>query len=527
MSDGQRAERSEPQPEKFALRPAHRLNGQIPHQLSLLESIFRSITDGVIVADTKGNFVFSNDAAEHILGRPVIAVPQSEWSTTYGCYLPDQTTLYPPEDLPLARSLRGERVDEVELFMRNADDGPGKWITVSSSPLFDEQQLLLGGVVIFRDITRRRRALEIVRRLSKAVERTADCVFITDARGRIQYVNPAFEQVTGYSRKEALGQTPRILKSGAHDADYYRKLWETVLAGEVHTGTVINRKKNGERFDAEQTITPIKDSSGNLTHFVSVVRDVTEIKKAEQRGVAMRLAREVQQRLYPSRPPGVAGFDIAGAAYPADETCGDYFDFIPMWGDSLGIAVGDVSGHGFSSALIMAETRAYLRSVLRTTPDLCSTLDQLNSFLCADTADGRFVTLQLVCLVPRRRWFSYASAGHTRGYVIDGSGAVKHVLDSTARPLGLFPEYGCQARQRLKMDPGDTLFLMTDGVTEVEDEEENLFGDERAIEVVANCRELPAQRIVERLREAAAGFAVEGPQLDDITIVVCKCETSS
>jgi PAS domain S-box-containing protein len=117
---------------------------------------------------------------------------------------------------------------------------------------------------------------------SRAVEQAGDIIYITDQEGVIEYVNPAFEGVTGYSKKEALGQTPRLLQSGMMPQDYYRKLWNTILAGEVFRAEVIDRKKNGELFHYDQTISPLKDSQGRITHFVSTGKDVTERKHAEQ-----------------------------------------------------------------------------------------------------------------------------------------------------------------------------------------------------------------------------------------------------
>jgi PAS domain S-box-containing protein len=94
------------------------------------------------------------------------------------------------------------------------------------------------------------------------VEQTADSVVITDRQGTIEYVNPAFEANTGYSPEEAMGKTPRILKSALHDREFYSRLWNQILEGETFRGTLVNRKKSGELYWTEQTITPIKDSAG-------------------------------------------------------------------------------------------------------------------------------------------------------------------------------------------------------------------------------------------------------------------------
>ena len=140
------------------------------------------------------------------------------------------------------------------------------------------------GAVVFnlRDVTERRRAEETLRKLSSAVEQSADTVIITDGEGKIEYVNPAFEKLTGYSREEVVGQNPRLLKSGQEDARFYQELWGTIVRGEVYRGVLINRKKNGELYHAEKTITPVRDAAGRIIHFISNDRDITERRKLEE-----------------------------------------------------------------------------------------------------------------------------------------------------------------------------------------------------------------------------------------------------
>ncbi len=129
---------------------------------------------------------------------------------------------------------------------------------------------------------RQRQAVEeTLRKLSRAVEQSADLVVITDRSGVIEYVNPAFEELTGYSREEAIGRTPRILKSGQQPPELYRKLWQTILAGKVFRGVLANRKKNGDIFYAEKTITPVRDAEGRVTHFISNDRDITVRRRLE------------------------------------------------------------------------------------------------------------------------------------------------------------------------------------------------------------------------------------------------------
>ena len=147
----------------------------------------------------------------------------------------------------------------------------------------EEEKFLLAIADSLAGSIKREGGEEILKKLSSVVEQTTELVFITDYDGVIEYVNPAFERLTGYTKDESIGQTPRILKSGKHTLDEYKQLWETIRAGKVLQGTVVNRKKNGELFYEEKIISPLRDEQGNITHFVSTGRDITERKRAEER----------------------------------------------------------------------------------------------------------------------------------------------------------------------------------------------------------------------------------------------------
>jgi two-component system, cell cycle sensor histidine kinase and response regulator CckA len=124
-------------------------------------------------------------------------------------------------------------------------------------------------------------AEESLRKLSLAVEQSPDMVVVTDQSGIIEYVNPAFETLTGYTRHEVRGHTPRILKSGEQGADVYQELWRTILAGNVFRGILVNRKKSGELYHVEQSICPVRDARGKITHFIATGRDLTERVRLE------------------------------------------------------------------------------------------------------------------------------------------------------------------------------------------------------------------------------------------------------
>ncbi|MBU2551433.1 MAG: PAS domain S-box protein [Proteobacteria bacterium] len=154
-------------------------------------------------------------------------------------------------------------------------DGTVIWIAGNLRFHYDAQGRIAGLQGIARDVTSVKLAAETQNRLSTAIEQASELILITDAEGAIQYVNPAFEDVTGYTREEAMGRTPRILNSGHQGRTFYDNMWAAIKRGEVWKGRLINRKKDGTLYDEFATISPIRDHAGVITNFVALKRDVT------------------------------------------------------------------------------------------------------------------------------------------------------------------------------------------------------------------------------------------------------------
>ncbi|UCE04316.1 MAG: SpoIIE family protein phosphatase, partial [bacterium] len=311
------------------------------------------------------------------------------------------------------------------------------------------------------------------------------------------------------------------LQSGMHDKAFYQNLWKTILNGEPYRGTIINKKKNGEFYWSEQTITPMKDDAGNITNFVSVLKDITELKEKQEQEFQLRIARELQQRYYKVKA-SIPGFDIVGATYSAVETNGDYFDFISMTDGSIGMVIGDVSGHGVGAALIMAQTRAYLRAFAKVESDPGVLLTWLNQELAVDLDKEHYVTLILARLDPNENLLDYASAGHLSTYLLNGSGEVRHVMQSTGIPLGIMRNYKFAKSESIKLTPSDIVFFLTDGITEAQALDETEFGVDRTLDVIKRHRKAPAKKMMEHLYQAVRSFSQNKPQEDDITSIICK-----
>lgn len=167
---------------------------------------------------------------------------------------------------------------EMEYLHKNGDKIPVRCTSIKIH--MDNQLNILSSV---EDISERKRVEREMQKLSSAVEQSAEGVLITNHKGIIEYVNPTFEKMTGYTTRELMGKTPAILKSGFQSDDYYKNLWSQLLKGQIFEATLINRRKNGEFYHQKETITPLKNDSGEISSFLCICRDVTEEVKIEER----------------------------------------------------------------------------------------------------------------------------------------------------------------------------------------------------------------------------------------------------
>ncbi len=152
-------------------------------------------------------------------------------------------------------------------------------IEAHSSPVFGVQNKVIAHLCIAHDITQLKATKEQLRKLSNAIENSPNAVFITDTQGMIEYVNPMYSEITGYSSTEVIGNSLRLLNSGETPEEVYETMWRTVYGGQVWRGEVRNRRKNGEVYWAQESVSPITDDFGVITHFVSVHQDITAARK--------------------------------------------------------------------------------------------------------------------------------------------------------------------------------------------------------------------------------------------------------
>jgi serine phosphatase RsbU (regulator of sigma subunit) len=290
-----------------------------------------------------------------------------------------------------------------------------------------------------------------------------------------------------------------------------------------------SRESTAVRKDGRQIITAVSSSHLVLQGqplYVGFIRDITERKRAEaelrESQEQMLVAREIQQRLFPAKAPAIPGFDIAGMSHPAAAAGGDYFDYLTMLKGRFGVVVGDVTGHGIGPALLMAETRAYLRLLAIRREEVTEILSITNTVILEDVGPGRYVTLFLARIDPATRQLTYGSAGHPPCFLYNERGEIKQVMKRTGKGLGIQQYASFGVTDSVQLEPGDLLLLLTDGVDEAMSENEEFFGLDRLHEFIREHIQESARDIVEGLYAKIRAFCAGAEQADDITAVVVK-----
>ncbi len=262
-----------------------------------------------------------------------------------------------------------------------------------------------------------------------------------------------------------------------------------------------------------------------LEELGEIFNDVADkLKERDKMKVSLELAQTIQQNLLPDKPMKVAGLEVAGMCLYADETGGDYYDFIPFDnGRDLTIVLGDVSGHGVYSALLMASARSHLRTLTKTYgADISTILTSFNIELFKDTDDGRFMTVFLGHFNTSNNEFLWGAAGHDPALWVDGQTGECRELGNTGMPAGMFDQASFACEGPIKLKKGDLIVVGSDGIWDARNPEDRMFGTARFREVLKESRSGSAQEICKSVISAVADFVGPAERYDDVTIVVAK-----
>ncbi|HOT45225.1 MAG TPA: SpoIIE family protein phosphatase [Spirochaetota bacterium] len=376
---------------------------------------------------------------------------------------------------------------------------------------------------------------EKVRVFAMAVEQSPATVVITDRQGSIEYVNPKFTSLTGYTFNEALRHNPRILKSGMQSREFYDDLWQTITSGKEWRGDFHNRKKNGEVYWESASISPIINNKGEITHFVAVKEDITDRKKAEEEiriaGAILKerndeMVREladaqvVTAMLLPGAPPEHDRLRAAFRFKPLEAIGGDFFSFNTLHEHRVGVFIGDVAGHGVSAALFLTLLRSLtdrLNGAVGTSPS--GYLKGLNGALI-DGGVFFFITALygVFDLAGDGAAFRFAKGGHMPPILHRAGAGSAEVLWSGGIPVGLS---GSAEFQEITVDlkPGDRIYLYTDGVTEIRNEKGEMIEPEGLRDMIARSGSMGLEESLDHIVDEAGRFQGAKTFEDDIIII--------
>jgi phosphoserine phosphatase RsbU/P len=384
----------------------------------------------------------------------------------------------------------------------------------------------------------------------RALAAAAEGIVIADARRPdmpLIYVNSGFERITGYAADSVLGKNCRLLQGPGTDPAAAAEIRRAIAEKRECLVEILNYRKDGAPFWNRLSITPVHDESHHLTHFIGVQSDITLQKNAEEalrqaktelETVNRRMKQElemaagIQRTMLPPNDQKLERVDLCWQFHPCVELAGDTLNIIPLDDHKIAFYVIDVSGHGVASALLSVTLSRWLSSM----PEIYGVfprngLDPMHFDIASPAAVARrlnqqfpmtseipqYFTMVYGILDQHTGEFRYVSAGHPGPILIPKSGNAS-CLENQSFPVGLLPEAVFQD-DRIKLHPGDRLYLYTDGVPETANAHEEEFGIERCKSCLFHDRHQPLSQSLDCLIRALDEWRRDDPIRDDITLL--------
>ena len=377
------------------------------------------------------------------------------------------------------------------------------------------------GIVI--DIHRRKEAEERLRKSEekyrRIVEIAGEGFLLMDEALNIVDLNSAYARMVGYSRSELIGRKPFDLEPDDFVQIGVQSQEETPDQEYSEFEYEIESKDKGTVPILIHAST-LRSDSDRIIGTMAFVTDMTASKKA------LSLAGEVQRSLLPSQPPCVKGLDIAGANVPCDEVGGDYFDYL-FEADSeesvLSVVVGDITGHGVDSALLMSSARAFLRMRASQPGTMTDIITAMNHHMTEDVYDtGRFMTLFYLTIDSSKKCIEWIRAGHDPALLYDPGLDTFEDLKGPGLALGVDQDYVFQAQTQKGLIAGQVIVVGTDGLWEGCNRHGEFFGKERLKNIIREKSENRAETLLNSVLQAHTDFTKGMKTEDDITLVVIK-----
>ena len=435
--------------------------------------------------------------------------------------------VHPDDSERIGREINQYAKDDVEEYTQVyriiTRDGQTRWVEDQTSVVRDAQGNKIYNQGLLVDITRRKLAEEELQRseekFRRIVETTGEGFILMDENLKITEVNAAYCKMLGYSRAEILGKTPLDLAT-----DEFRQFMlnnrQEILAREYREfeGTVW--AKDGRQVPILVHGNTLRGDEGKVIGNMAFITDMTEHKKA------LALAGEVQKSLLPQSKPNVQGLDIAGRNVSCDEIGGDYFDF--LWrrenpNGPISVVVGDITGHGVDSALLMTSARAFLRMRASQPGTLSEIITAMNRHLTRDVLEsGRFMTLFYLTVDPKQNRIYWVRAGHDPAILYDPRQDTFEELKGSGVALGVNDAVEYLENYRDGLTNGQIIAIGTDGIWEAFNKKGKMFGKQRFKNIIRQNARAGADDILNAVYREIKKFTQGQRSEDDITLVVIK-----
>ncbi|MEA5533980.1 SpoIIE family protein phosphatase [Crocosphaera sp. XPORK-15E] len=384
-------------------------------------------------------------------------------------------------------------------------------------------------------------------------------VSIADLTGMITYVNDKFCEISGYSQEELLGNTYHLVNSNYHGVKFYHDLWETITSGDIWRGEIKNKTKTGTYYWVDTTIVPFLDELDEVFQYLAIQTEITDRKDLQEKleakvkertkqlglaneeisllneqlkaeniriGAELDVARQIQQLILP-KPEELAaiqGLEIAGFMEPAAEVGGDYYDVL-YTDDMVTIGIGDVTGHGLESGLLMVMTQTAVRTLKELQKiDAVTFLATLNRVIYKNLKRMNSDKNLTLCILNYSQGIISLSGQHEEAIVVRASGEIE-LIDTIdlGLPIGLDQDItNFIAQVTIELNSGDGVVLYTDGITEARDINKTHYGLDRLCDIIQQNWRFSAQEIQQKVIKDVHNHIGEQRVFDDLTLLIIK-----
>jgi sigma-B regulation protein RsbU (phosphoserine phosphatase) len=437
--------------------------------------------------------------------------------------------VHPDDKERVGTEIRGYAQKDVEeytqVYRMFTKKGEIRWVEDQTTVVRDAEGVKTHNQGILVDITERKLAEDELRKseekFRRIVETAGEGFLLMDEDLVIVDVNDAYCNMLGYTREEVLGKTPLDLATEEFK-QFMLANRDVILAEEYREFEGSSVAKDGRHVPILIHGSTLRDDQGNVIGNMAFITDMTEHKKA------LALAGEVQKSLLPQDKPLVQGLDIAGKNVSCDEIGGDYFDFLWKRDSKKGpfsVVVGDISGHGVDSALLMTSARAFLRMRASQPGTISEIITAMNRHLTHDVLEtGRFMTLFYMTIDPEKNRIDWVRAGHDPAIFYDPSRDEFEELRGSGVALGVNEAFDYEENFRSGLADGQVFAIGTDGIWEAVNSKGEMFGKERFRGIIRSHAKAGASDILNAVYSELSQFTQGRKSEDDITLVIIKVD---